>query len=159
MLTKASMPRRVWFEPPWPPMVPVPMARRLVRMPVWPRTTSSRALNLWGRGSASIHGGSGFAACALTVDESHAAPTAWADLRRNSLRCMRALLALTIHTLLPPGNGIFAGNRCGQVGNAAGLQNCGVGIQFPKAAPYNGKGRFTHLTNGGRRANKTPRSE
>src|ERR1700730_3716087 len=34
---------RVWLEAPPPPMVPVPMARRLVRMPVRPRTTSSCA--------------------------------------------------------------------------------------------------------------------
>src|SRR6266851_3343127 len=75
------MPRAVWWEW-WPePTVPVPMARRLVWMPVWPRVTVSEAENLVGRVVLAR-------AVRMVLDESQAAPRPVAERIRNSRRCM-----------------------------------------------------------------------
>src|SRR5882724_4394095 len=76
------MPSAVWWEW-WPtPTVPVPMARRLVWMPVLPRVTVSAAVNL--RESAEI----AKARRANAEEWSQAAPAAQAVRWRNSRRFM-----------------------------------------------------------------------
>src|SRR6266852_5251180 len=78
------MPSAVWWEW-WPtPTVPVPMARRLVWMPVLPRVTVSAAANL--RESAGI----AKARRANAEEWSQAAPAAQAVRWRNSRRFMGA---------------------------------------------------------------------
>src|SRR5882672_5879319 len=76
------MPSAVWWEW-WPtPTVPVPMARRLVWMPVLPRVTGSAALNLRERaGRAKARRGN-------AEESSQAAPAAQAVRWRNSRRFM-----------------------------------------------------------------------
>src|SRR5882672_1072553 len=76
------MPSAVWWEW-WPtPTVPVPMARRLVWMPVLPKVTISAAPNLRERaGRAKARQGN-------AVEWSHAAPAAQAVRWRNSRRFM-----------------------------------------------------------------------
>ena len=92
---------RVRAEPglvgtPPPPMVPVPIARRLVRMPVWPSVTSSCAENLReGVSKARTEASEGLV--------SHAALSPVAVLRRKSLLSMAHLLGKRILQAESPG--------------------------------------------------------
>src|SRR5712671_5491074 len=86
------MPSAVWWEW-WPtPTVPVPMARRLVWMPVLPRMTVSEALNFRGSGARAK------ARRANAEAWRESAPAAQAERWRNSRRFMGASLRRTVET-------------------------------------------------------------
>src|SRR5215472_285813 len=76
------MPSAVWCEWCPTPTVPVPMARRLVLMPVLPSVTVSEAANFFGSVWSVI-------ACRMDLRTNHAAPAAVTDRTRNWRRCMR----------------------------------------------------------------------
>src|SRR5579859_4404149 len=76
---------RVWLDAPPPPMVPVPMARRLVRMPVRPRTTSSCARCLPVAG-VSVSPAKGRAAAGVVLLATQVAASPEAVRRRKSRR-------------------------------------------------------------------------